>query len=240
MWIIGHRGAAGTFPENTLVSVQSALDCGVDWIEIDIRMVDGAVIVLHDETLERTTNGSGSIYQHRLAELRKLDAGGGEKIPLLSEVMELIDGQAGLNIEFKQRGLVQAVVALTSAFIERQARWRNRIMFSSFIPEVMTELSGLDPSDCLIGALSESNSDNPIQFAKDLKAYSANISLKQLSKSLVDAAHELGLKVLVYTVNDSADIRRCNELSVDGIFTDFPERAIAFMRNSPIISRTRP
>lgn len=240
MWIIGHRGAAGTSPENTLISITAALDCGVDWVEIDIRMVDDTIILLHDETLDRTTNGSGSVYQHHLAELRTLDAGGGAKIPLLSEVMELIDARAGLNIEFKQRGLVEAVVALTRTFTKRQPRWRNRIMFSSFIPEVMTDLSDVEPSGCLIGALSESNADDLIRFASNLKAYSANISLKQVSKSLVEAAHEQGLKVLVYTVNDIADIRRCYELSVDGVFTDFPERAIAFIRNSPMISRAQP
>ncbi len=239
MLIIGHRGAAGTSPENTLMSISMALDCGVDWVEIDIRMVDDTIIVLHDETLDRTTNGSGSVYQHSLADLRTLDAGDGAQIPLLSEVLELIDARAGLNIEFKQRGLVGAVVEMTTAFIERQPRWRNRIMFSSFIPEVMSELSVLDPSHCMLGALSESNAEDPIRTANHLNAYSANISLVQLSKSLVESAHKQGLMVLVYTVNDNADVRRCFELSVDGIFTDFPERAIAFIQNLPMISRTQ-
>ena len=74
MWIIGHRGAAGTTPENTLASIADALNCGVDWIEIDVRMIDDTIIVLHDETLDRTTDGSGSVYKHSLAELRSLDA----------------------------------------------------------------------------------------------------------------------------------------------------------------------
>lgn len=222
------------------MSIAEAIDCGADWIEIDIRMVDDAIIVLHDETLNRTTNGSGSVYQHSLAELRTLDAGRGEKIPLLIEVFQLIDARVGLNIEIKQHDVVEALVALTRPFIDRQPQWRDRLMFSSFIPDVMTQLGDVAISGCLIGALSESNTDDPIQFASDVNAFSANISLKQLSKSLVDTAHERGLKVLVYTVNDPADIHRCYALSVDGIFTDFPERAIAFINNSPIISGTLP
>ena len=79
MWIIGHRGSAGTSPENTLLSIKEALYERVDWIEIDIRMVDETIIVLHDETLDRTTDGYGSIYEYSLADLRKFDAGNGEK-----------------------------------------------------------------------------------------------------------------------------------------------------------------
>ena len=101
MWIIGHRGAAGTAPENTLLSITRALNFSVDWIEIDIRMVDNTIILLHDENLDRTTNGSGSVYDYGLAALRTLDAGNGEKIPLLTEVLNLIDAKAGINIEIK-------------------------------------------------------------------------------------------------------------------------------------------
>jgi glycerophosphoryl diester phosphodiesterase len=231
MWIIGHRGAAGTTPENTLASIADALNCGVDWIEIDVRMIDDTIIVLHDETLDRTTDGSGSVYKHSLAELRSLDAGKGEKIPLLTEVMQLIDARAGLNIEIKQHDVVDSLVTLIKPFIKQQPAWRDRLMFSSFMPKVMSQLSAVSTSGCLIGALSEANKGNAIPFATGLNAYSVNIPLKQLSQSMVYMAHERGLKVLVYTVNNVADIRRCYELSVDGIFTDFPDRSIAFIKN---------
>jgi glycerophosphoryl diester phosphodiesterase len=238
MWIIGHRGAAGTSPENTLLSIKEALNYGVDWVEIDVRIVDDTIIVLHDETLDRTTNGSGSIYQYSIADLRKVDAGCGEKIPLLVEVMQAIDARAGLNIEIKQQHIVQQLISLTNEYLALQPNWRNHLMLSSFIPEVMTELSLVAPDGCLLGALSDSNLVDPIQLAHRFNAYSTNISLGQLSRALVEQAHRHGLKVLVYTVNDAADIRRCFELSVDGIFTDFPERAIAFINNSPIIPGT--
>ena len=235
MWIIGHRGSAGTSPENTLLSIKQALNERVDWVEIDIRMVDETIIVLHDETLDRTTDGSGSVYQYSLADLRKFDAGKGEKIPLLTDVMQAIDARAGRNIEIKQDNIVVPLIELTDRYLRRQPKWRDRLMLSSFIPEVMTEMSNTAPDGCLLGSLSESNADDPIQIAADLNAYSANISLAQLSSTLVERAHAHDLTVLVYTVNDIADIRRCFDLSVDGIFTDFPQRAIAFIDNSPMI-----
>jgi len=235
MWIIGHRGAAGTSPENTLLAITHALEARVDWVEIDIRMVENTIIVLHDDTLDRTTSGSGSAYECSLTDLRKLDAGDGEQIPLLSEVMDLIDTRAGLNIEIKQPGLNQALVALISDAIERQPNWRNRLMFSSFIPQVMLELRDLAPSGCLLGGLSERGAKDPLEFAVGIGAFSLNLSLAQLSRRLVQQAHARGLKVLVYTVNDIDDIVRCIDASVDGVFTDYPERAIAFLDNSPMI-----
>lgn len=240
MWIIGHRGAAGTAPENTLLSITNALNCGVDWVEIDIRMVDNTIIVLHDEDLDRTTNGSGSVYNYGLAALRTLDAGNGEKIPLLTEVLNLIDAKAGINIEIKQHGFVQAILELARVFTENQPDWRNRIMLSSFIPEVMWDLKRLDLAGCVVGSLSENSAEDPIRLATDLGAYSVNISFEHLSESLIEGAHKQDLKVLVYTVNDAVAIHRCHELSVDGIFTDFPERTIAFLSNLPMISLRQP
>ncbi len=240
MWIIGHRGAAGTAPENTLLSITRALNFSVDWIEIDIRMVDNTIILLHDENLDRTTNGSGSVYDYGLAALRTLDAGNGEKIPLLTEVLNLIDAKAGINIEIKQRGFVQEILKLVRVFTEHQPDWRNRIMLSSFIPEVMSDLKELDLAGCVVGSLCEDTAEDQLRLATDLGAYSVNISFEHLSESLVEGAHKKGLKVLVYTVNDTVAIHRCHELSVDGIFTDFPERTIAFLSNLPMISRRQP
>lgn len=238
MFIIGHRGSAGTHPENTLKAIDVALDCGVDWIEIDVRMVDDTIIVLHDDTLDRTTNGYGSIYAHSLEELRKLDAGDGQQIPLLAEALDKIDGQVTLNIEIKEPQLTESLVAFTARYVGQQPRWQNRILLSSFYPQTMRELSRLAPAGHLLAALSETNADESIKFALDIGAYSVNIALAQLSKSVVDEAHRDGLKVLVYTVNEVTDIERCYDCSVDGVFSDFPARAIAFLRNSPMISAT--
>jgi glycerophosphoryl diester phosphodiesterase len=235
MWVIAHRGGGGTWPENTLLAIGRAIDCGVDWVEIDIRIADGAIIVLHDDTLDRTTNGHGSVYEYPLTTLRELDAGKGEKIPLLEEVMDLVNARVGLNIEIKQPDTAQQLVEFTTAYLRRQPNWRNRLMFSSFLPEIMAELATSAPAGCLLGALSEETTPESARRGAAIDAFSLNISLRQLSISLVQEAHGQGLKVLVYTVNEIEDIRRCVESSVDGVFTDFPERVIAFLDNSLMI-----
>ena len=231
----GGEERLGTWPENTLLSISRALEYGVDWVEIDVRIVQSAIIVLHDDTLDRTTNGHGSVYEYPLATLRALDAGKGERIPLLEEVMDLIDARAGLNIEIKQHDTVRALVDVANNYIKRQPNWRNRLMFSSLLPQVMTNLATLVPAGCLLGALNEGTMEESVRFAAHIRAFSLNIPLRQLSVSLVEEAHNHGLRVLVYTVNEIEDILRCIESSVDGIFTDFPQRAIAFLDNSPMI-----
>lgn len=238
MLVIGHRGAAGTHPENTLLSVAHALEVGADWVEIDVRMVDNTIIVLHDDTLDRTTNGSGSLYRHSLSELREFDAGGGEQIPLLSEVMDLIGARAVLNIEIKQVGIAAPLLDLIKSCIARQPNWQHRIMLSSFLPGVMREIAELAPAGCLLGVLSEGRAAESMALATDIDAYSINLSRDQLSAAAVRRAHERGLKALVYTVNATVEMARCLDCSVDGIFTDFPERAIAFLRKSPMIPKT--
>jgi len=231
MWIIGHRGAAGTHPENTLLSIEHALHCGVDWIEIDIRFVDGNLIVLHDERLDRTTNGSGSVYDWHLQDLRRLDAGRGEKIPLLHEVIDLIDGRAGLNIEIKQAGLTKPLTDLLAAYLRRGPAWRDKFMLSSFLQEPMRELRDTAPAGCLLAALSDHEAAAATRFALEIGAFSLNVSRAELNPSIVERAHRHGLRVLVYTVNAVSDVKQCFELSVDGIFTDYPGRAIAFLRD---------
>ncbi|MDA0821664.1 MAG: glycerophosphodiester phosphodiesterase family protein [Proteobacteria bacterium] len=228
MWIIGHRGAAGMWPENTLIAIDHALAVGADWVEIDIRLVDGELIVLHDETLDRTTNGFGSVYQHSLSKIRALDAGQGQLVPMLDEVLDLIDARAGLNIEIKQSGLNEQLRALLKRYLTAQPRWRNQLMISSFISEVIRDFSAAPPAGCLLGALTESDPELSIRHAARSNFFSINLSVQQLSTALVAAAHIQGLKVLVYTVNTPEQMQRCADLSVDGIFTDYPERAIAF------------
>jgi len=226
MWVIGHRGSAGNWPENTLAAIRHAIACGVDWVEIDIRSIDDEIIVLHDDTLDRTTNGTGSVYAHTLASLRSLDAGQGEKIPYLNEVMDTIDARVGLNIEIKQRGSNAELQDTLVRYLDKNSRWRDKIMLSSFMDDVMRELSDTAPGGCLLGALTDSDPIDTIETATRLGMYAANISLRQLSKSVVEHAHQNKLKLLVYTVNDRDDVARCKRMNVDGIFTDYPERAM--------------
>lgn len=235
MLIIGHRGAAGTHPENTLVSIEAAIAAGADWVEIDIRRVDGELIVLHDERLDRTTNGSGSVYDMPLAELRQLDAGSGERIPLLTEVLDRIAARCGLNIEIKQADVAPELAALLTHVLRAQPAWRGKIMVSSFLREPMREFATLRPAGVELAALSDREADTAREFALAIGASALNVSLAELTGRIVATTHECGLWLLVYTVNARRDIERCHRLGVDGIFTDYPARAIAFLGEQPRI-----
>ncbi len=235
MLIIGHRGAAGTHPENTLASIAAAIAAGADWVEIDIRAIDGELVVLHDERLERTTNGQGSVYDLTVDELRRLDAGDGERIPLLREVFALIAARCGLNIEIKQTDLVPELAALLRKVLHALPAWRGKIMVSSFLREPMQEFAARKPAGVELAALSDHDSAATLGFALALGATALNVSLAELSDSVVTMAHERDLRLLVYTVNETDDMARCRRLGVDGIFTDYPARAIAFLREQPMI-----
>ena len=219
---IGHRGAMGHAPENTLAAIQKALELGVDWIEVDVYAVEDELIVIHDDTLERTTNGSGSVMAHSLTYLRGLDAGDGEKIPLLSEVFELVDRQVGINVELK--GPNTAVP--TTNFLQHQLN-------SGWTPEQLL-LSSFDHRQLLIAksqnplfpraALYYSQTINFEFVTKEVEAVSINPWLGHVSPQMIRKAHSLGLKVFVYTVNKLEDIQRMAKWGVDAVFTNYPDR----------------
>jgi len=226
MLAIGHRGAAGHEPENTLRSVLHAVRLHVDYIEIDVQAVDGELIVFHDETLDRTTNGAGAIAAQSFTTLRSLDAGAGEKIPTLIEVLDLIDARTGLNIELKGSSTVDAVTAIVSDYQTRQPSWRDRILLSSF-DEIQTQMLAAGEGNYQLGVLFEGDAQAALARARELKAYSIHPSMSQVDKELVSEAHAAGIKVLVYTVNEPKDIAAMQAICVDGVFSDYPDRVIA-------------
>lgn len=226
MLAIAHRGASGYEPENTLRSVARAIALGTDWIEIDVQLVDGELIVLHDETLDRTTNGSGVAAQQSFDYLRTLDAGKGEQIPTLTEVMDLIGARTGINIELKGEGVVDPVAALVSDYQDRRPSWHERIMLSSFNESQIEKLAAHE-RDFRLGLAFEDDPGSALALARDLDAYSINPSMAQVTAALVDEAHAAGIKVFVFTVNELRDIAAMQKLNVDGVFSDYPDRVIA-------------
>lgn len=226
MFAIGHRGAAGHEPENTLRSVLRALRLHVDWIEVDVQAVDGELIIFHDDTLDRTTNGSGAIAEQSFTTLRSLDAGAGEKIPTLIEVLDLIGARTGLNIELKGSGIVDAVTAVVSDYQALLPSWRGRILLSSF-DEPQTRVLAARKGDYQLGILFEGDAEAALARARDFEAFSIHPSMEQVNRELVTEAHAAGIKVLVYTVNEPEDIAAMQALCVDGVFSDYPDRVIA-------------
>ncbi len=229
MLVIGHRGAAGHRPENTLASLRLALTLGADAVEVDVQMLAGALIVLHDETLERTTNGHGHYKAMSLAALRALDAGEGERVPLLEEVIALTCGRIGLNIEVKEAGIAAQVVDFVLAATTALPAWRARILLSSFDIETSAVLARLRGT-MGFGLLYEEAFESALARALELGAKSLHMPLRALDAAAVSRAQAQGLAVYVYTVNANADIARCRAAGVDGVFSDYPDRVIAAQR----------
>lgn len=220
---IGHRGACGHEPENTLRSVRRALELGAHGIEIDVWFVDGELLVFHDAKLERTTDGRGNLSWKTFAQLRALDAGLGERIPTLREVFETVDRRAFINIELKGRRTAGPVRALIAEFVEQHGwRWEDFVV-SSFH---RTELRAVSDPRIPIALLLTRPTRLSMLSARRVRAVAVNPALRYVTRRFVEDAHRRGLKVFVYTVNDPADLARLRDWGVDGVFTDFPERAL--------------
>ena len=224
MLCIGHRGAMGHAPENTLLSMQKALDLGVPWVELDVYEVEGHLIVIHDKTLERTTNGAGYVMEQTFDYLRSLDAGKGQKIPTLDEVFDLIQRKAGINIELKGPDTAGPVAAFIDRY--RLNGWTDdEILVSSFNHRELKKIKGLD-GKVRIGPLIKEIPEGNAAFAEEMGAFTVHVSLKYITRAFVEDAHHRGLKVYVYTINRLNDIARMRSFGVDGVFTNYPERVL--------------
>ena len=217
-----HRGASGHEPENTLLAVQKALSLGAPWIEVDVYAVENQLIVIHDPTLERTTNGSGHVMEKTLTYLRSLDAGKGQRIPFLQEVFDLVSDQAGINVELKGPNTAEPVISLIDEFIMNHHWTYDRVLISSFNHDELKKVKALQPK-IRIGALISRIPDNHARFAEALGAYSVHVKMKVINRQFVDDAHQRDLNVFVYTVNSTEEIEKMMSLGVDGIFTNYPE-----------------
>ena len=227
MLCIGHRGAMGHAPENTLMSMEKALELGVPWIELDVYVVEGHLMVIHDKTLERTTNGSGYVMDQTFDYLRSLDAGNGQKIPTLEEVFDLVQRRASINIELKGPDTAEPVADFIQRY--RLKGWTDEeILVSSFKNQELIKIKGID-NQIRIGLLSKEIPPGYAAFAEEMEAFSVNVSLKHITQAFVEEAHHRGLKVYVYTVNHLSDIERMRSISVDGVFTNYPERVMKKM-----------
>jgi glycerophosphoryl diester phosphodiesterase len=225
--VIGHRGARGHAPENTLLALDTGIRLGADWLEFDVQLHEsGALLLFHDLTLERTTNGRGLLAAQPFEALRQLDAGQGQQIPTLEEALELIEQRAGVNIELKTAdGTAEAVAGVVRNYVA--AGWpAEKFLVSSFhLPELweFKQLAPEIPVGALVGGV-------PLDWAAcaiELGAASLNLSSEFVDPRLITDAHAHGIKVYVYTVNDPAEMRMLQALGVDGVFSDYPERALA-------------
>jgi len=234
--LVAHRGLSARYPENTLAAFRAALDAGAEMIELDVTLSrDGAVIVLHDETLERTTDGSGPPGGLTLEELRRLDAGSwfaagfaGERIPLLAEVLDLVRGRCALNVEIKpeavtgseEGGIEDKVVALV-----RERGMQRQVLVSSFHPRAVARVGGSASAIRAAWLFHEAVDFDPVARLKELGADGLNLNFEHVSAEIVAQLHAAGLTLVAYTVNDASSLRRIAGLGVDAIFTDDVEAA---------------
>jgi len=224
MLIFAHRGASGVEPENTLRAIKSALDANVDGIEIDIYEVDGVLLVIHDRWLHRTTSGTGQIFQHDYEHLRTLDAGKGEAIPTLDEVFSLVAGQCKINLELKGINNISLLYSYIDNAVNNKSLIIEDILISSFNHRLLYIINQQRP-EFAIGALTACYPLDYAKFAEQLNAYSVHLDVDFISKHFVSDAHQRGLKVFVYTVDELEDIKAMKALGVDGIFSNFPTRS---------------
>jgi glycerophosphoryl diester phosphodiesterase len=223
LFCFGHRGASGHEPENTVRSVRRALELGADGVEVDVYFVDGQLVVIHDDTLERTTNGRGRVTRKSFAYLRSLDAGMGECIPTLLEIFAAVNRRGIINIEIKGPHTAAPVAALMAEQVNHGGWNFGDFLVSSFDHAQLIETKQLQP-EIPIGALIEKTRRGLVQFAEDLGAWSIHAGKRCVTADLVAESHRHGLKVFAYTINRPEEITRMKMLGVDGVFSDFPER----------------
>lgn len=235
MKVIAHRGASGERPENTLSAYRLAVAQRADMIEIDLhRTRDGAIPITHDATLGHL-GGRGEIADASWAEIRTLDAGGGERVPLLHEVLDELGAQIPFNLELKvgTRGAYAGLEAATLAEVERRGLL-PQTLFSSFYDAVLANLRAQSPSARIALLISRQSDADWAKRARALGAEALNPELAQATPELVRAAHGEGLAVYVFTVDREHDMRRLLEYGVDGLFTNHPARLRRLLENASV------
>lgn len=222
---IGHRGASGAYPENTLLAFRQAVAFGANAVELDVHAcASGEIVVIHDETLERTTNGQGRVDALSLADVKQLDAGLGERIPTLEETLAEFAPHITVLVEIKSSAAALPAARLISRFaaadvpyahmplIGFDAGWLKAAKESD--PHILIGVTPdwkkpLDPAFC--------------QEAKALKAWSVNPYIGHLHEAFVAEAHALDLRIITWTANAPHEIHLAKTLGVDGIISDYPQ-----------------
>jgi glycerophosphoryl diester phosphodiesterase len=227
--IMGHRGAPASEPENTLRSFKRALSMGVAAVELDVQLTkDGRLAVIHDETVDRTTNGRGPVKDFTLAELQRLNAGRGEPVPSLEEVFDLVKGKAYLVVEMKQP---ESAPALLHFFRKHQAFEFARVI-SFWHPAVKT-LKEQEPR-LQTGILMVGCPVDPVGLAQAARADALVLQYTYVTPELVASAHTHGLHVCVWNIDDTDKLKPYLTMNLDGIGSNRPDVLIKFLKKIEI------
>ncbi len=215
---IGHRGASGYEPENTLISFKKAIYFNADGIELDVHLSsDGQLVVIHDETIDRTFNGKGAVKELTALELKKYG------IPTLIEVFDLVHRRCFINIELKGIGTTKPVNDLINHYISDKKWEITDFLVSSFDWNMLEEFHLVNPK-IRIGVLTEESIEAALAFSKKVKAFSIHPDYVLLSKENVALMQKNGFEVFPWTVNSEEDIQKIKSFNVNGIISNFPDR----------------
>lgn len=215
--IYAHRGASGPYPENTLLAFERALRLGVAGIELDLRgSADGVPVVIHDAELSRTTDGQGLVAETPLAALRLLDAGQGERIPTLAEVLDLVGDAVHLDLEVKAAGIEQAVLDLLAAYP------RTRWAISSFDWDILRSLRHRSPH-AELWPLADAWTPGLLAVARELEAPVVAVWDGIYEASTAPAIANAGIEAMIWTVNDPAIALRVRDLGAYALCSDVPD-----------------
>ncbi len=228
-WVIAHRGASGVAPENTLAAFRRAAELGAGFVETDLRATrDGALVALHDASLERTTNGHGLLADSALRELRELDAGSwfdprfaAERVPTLEEILDW-SRQAGLGLFLELKGEPTGPFLATLVSALGRSERRNHAVVISFLRAALAALRELD-GELVTGLLFDEPLPDPIGAARAAGAQQLLPRRNLIDQDLIAQAHRAGLPLVAWTVNDRGEMRRLLALGLDGIMTDRPD-----------------
>jgi glycerophosphoryl diester phosphodiesterase len=236
MLVVAHRGSSGNAPENTLAAFELALESGADVIECDVRLTrDEEVVIFHDRTLDRTTNGTGRVQDKPLEELKKLDAGSwfstkfkGEAIPTLREALQFLDGRAFLNIELKADARDhQTNVRLQNRVLEtvRDTKAEHRMFLASFNHRLMYEIKSRHPElrTAIIYKAVRDFASRPSRLVSRARADAFVCGRWWLWRNLLEDLQNHRIPVFVYTVNSERDAKMMKQLHIDGVITNFPK-----------------
>jgi glycerophosphoryl diester phosphodiesterase len=218
VYVVGHRGAAGVMPENTLKGFRYALELGVDYVECDVHWTrDRHLVVMHDTTVDRTTNGSGAIGAMTLARLRMLDAGQGEQVPTLNEVLATVRGKALLLCELKGIGVERAAVAMVDAH-----GMADDVTFISFELARLAMVREMG-RHYRVGAIFPNPTEFDLARAAEIGATSIGVHYRNLSLRIIEEAHAKGLEVRAWNPDTWREQRAMIALGVEGVGTNRPD-----------------
>lgn len=220
--VLGHRGCRGLEPENTFRAFKKAIDLGVDLIEFDVRMTkDKRLVVIHDEKLDRTTNGRGFVRDFTFEEIRKLDAGKGEKVPSLEEVLNFLKSQKPIIvIEIKEPETTEQILKI----IKRE-KIESKVTIVSFWLKTLKKIKKVEPK-IKTGALFRKKAKNTISLIKEIGANGLGLEYHSVDEKIVKECHKENLEINAWTVNEIEDIERMIKLKVDIISSDYPNRVL--------------